>query len=625
MDRRIFFALLLPFALLTCGFTWGLGKGDPCNEASKAVAELTPETPAQLREKITKRVIKECPDGAAASYLRGLSLEAEKKSAEALGAYRSATSKDPRLADAHGRLGLLLLGKGEREEASVELITALQLKDSPSYARAAAEIFLEGKLHALAIHFFEQALPAYADDADLRLEMGRAYLGMGKSARARSLFQEALRLDPAGAAGHLGLAGCYRQEKQFNGAIDELRLALAADSGNRESHYQLGQLLELTGKSEEADREYHIAGVERSLGAADYLKKAADYTASGSFEMAAAAYDAYLLKKPDAPGIREKLADARMAAGHDLEAINAYEEANRRREGSSRISCNLGILYERKGNLDEAINSFQEAIRLDAGNGDARRRLAEIHALRGSFSAAIDQYRELIGRHDANPLIYYKLARLLEKDRDFPGAAGAYAKAVALDPNNTEAHRGLAFLLLYRHLPGNVEKELSEVLRLRPADLEARNALIALYVKQKRYDETTALLKEDVLLNPENPDSHYRLGVMYAFRHQDDAARGSFEKTIQLKPDHARALNALGKLYLKAGDSAKAQEAFAAAHKADPKLLEPIDLSNRLVPAPEKKGAAHRRASAAEKKRSTKRKGAGKVRPTYKKHAGKRQ
>jgi hypothetical protein len=41
MDRRIYVALLLPFALLTSGFTWGLGKGDPCSEASKAVAGLT--------------------------------------------------------------------------------------------------------------------------------------------------------------------------------------------------------------------------------------------------------------------------------------------------------------------------------------------------------------------------------------------------------------------------------------------------------------------------------------------------------------------------------------------------------------------------------------------------------
>ena len=212
MDRRICLALLLPFAVLASGFTWGLGKSDPCSEASKAVAGLTPETPAVQRDKIEKSVLKSCPDGAAVGYLRGISLEAERKSEEASAAYRSATLKDPRLADAHGRLGLLLLGKGEREEASVELIAALQLKDSPSYARAAGDIFLEGKLHALAIHFFEQALPAYASDAALRLEMGQSYLGMGNTARATPLFEEALRLDPAGAAGHLGLAACYRQE-----------------------------------------------------------------------------------------------------------------------------------------------------------------------------------------------------------------------------------------------------------------------------------------------------------------------------------------------------------------------------------------------------------------------------
>ena len=617
MERRGFIVLLLPLALLTCGFTWGLGKSDPCSEAARSVVGLTPDTPAAQRDKIGKSVLKSCPDGAAAFYLHGMALEAEKQNEEAMAAYRSATVKDTRMPDAHGRLGLLLLGKGDREQASVELMAALQGGDSPASARALGGIFLEAKLYALALHFFEQALPAAAQDAALRLEMGQAYLGMGDTAKARPFFEQSLGLDPAGAVGHLGLSDCYRREKRFDRAIAELRMALAADGGKRETHYLLGQLLELTGEPEEADREFQLAGVERALGPADYLKKAADFSSAGSFERAAAAYDAYLLKKPDAAGVREKLADARMAAGHDIEAINAYEEAVRRREGSSRISCNLGILYERKGNLDEAINSFKEAVRLDAANGDARRRLAEIYALRGSFAEAIGEYRELISRHDANPLNYYKLAHLLEKERDFPGASGAYAKAVELDPNNTEAHRGLAFLLLYRHLPGDVEKELSEVLRLRPADVEARNALIALCVKQKRYDETTKLLEEDVRLNPGSPDSRYRLGVMYAFRHRDDEARVAFQEAIGLKPDHARALNALGKLYLKAGDKDKAKDAFAAAHQADAKQMEPIDLSNRLTSAPEKKAPVKAQAG----KRPLRRKAAGRHRPNRKQHA----
>ena len=79
MDRRLCITLLLPFALLACGFTWGLGKSDPCGEASKSVAGLTPESPAAQLQTVAKSVSKSCADGAAADYLRGISLEAEKK------------------------------------------------------------------------------------------------------------------------------------------------------------------------------------------------------------------------------------------------------------------------------------------------------------------------------------------------------------------------------------------------------------------------------------------------------------------------------------------------------------------------------------------------------------------
>jgi tetratricopeptide (TPR) repeat protein len=606
MNRRTSLILLLPLALLSSGFTWGLGKEDGCSEIRKSLAGITPETPAPERDALLKRAGARCPEGGAAVYLRGLTLESEKKADEAIAAYRSAAAKEPGLAEAHGRLGLLLLAKGELEPASVELISALQQQATPAYARAAGDLFLQSKLYALALYFHRQALPAFAGDPTLQLALGWDLLGLGATPQATVPFQEALRLDPGAPAAHLGLAACYRQEKRYQEAAAQLRLALAAQGSNRETHFQLAQVLELAGNTAEAEREYRLAGVERTLEPEDYQEKAARFAATGNYDQAAAAYQALLLKEPGAAGVRGKLGDARMSAGHDLEAIQAYEEAIQRGEGNSGISYNLGILYERKGSLDDAVSSFQDAVQLDPANGDARRRLAEIHTLRGSIAEAIEQYQELISRHDTNPLSYFKLGRLLERQRDFPGAAQAFAKAAELDGNNVEARRALAFLLLKKKLPGDPAKELGEVLRLRPKDQEARYALIALQVKAKRYDETAQLLKEDAELNPESPESHYRLGVLYAFRHQDEEALASFQETVRLKPDHARALKALGALYLKAGEREKSKAAFQAAHQADPQLKEPVELSTRLVPESARKVAVQRKKARPRPKRAGK-------------------
>jgi hypothetical protein len=59
--------------------------------------------------------------------------------------------------------------------------------------------------------------------------------------------------------------------------------------------------------------------------------------------------------------------------------------------------------------------------------------------------------------------------------------------------------------------------------------------------------------------------------------------------------------------------------AFAAAHKADPLLQEPIELSNRLIPVPERK------ASLQAKKRSSRQLKAGKARAKRKKRTRNKQ
>ncbi len=580
-NGRICRPALLVLGFLSCGFTWGSSL-PPCDKASEAVKEITRQSSADKRLEAEKKVRELCAEGGAAHYLKGLALEAAQRQEEAVEEYRSAVKKDPQLAEAHGRLGLLLFEKGAREEASVELFEASKSKPDPDYARALGDIFQAAQLYALALSQYERALPTYGNDAKLRVGMARSYLGLGERAKARDLLVEALRLDPANLAASLELAEIYRGDKQYQDALQQLKQASAAHPDNRDIHFRLARLLDLMGEEKLADAQYRQAGMERASTPADHLEKAALYQQGTAFLKAAREYEALLLKQPDAPGVREKLGDALLAAGHDGEAITAYEEALRRKETSSQLLYNLGTLYERKGDLDQAIRRFSEAIRLDPENGDARRRLAEIHTVRGDLDAAIAQYRELVSRHGDNPLSYYKLARLYEQRRQYEDAIRAYSKAIELDQDSEVAHLGIARLYQKRKQPEQAEKHLIEVLRLDPKHAEARELLISLYVKARRYDDTEKLLKASAELNPESANDQYRLGVIYAFRGNNDGAREQYQKALALKPDHARALNALGKLYLRLGEKEKAREALAAARKADPDLLEPVELLSKL-------------------------------------------
>ncbi len=73
MNKLVY--LILPVLLwATCGFNWGFGSKDKCNDAKKQAASLAGLT-GESREKQEERILKICPDGAAGHYIKGLRLE----------------------------------------------------------------------------------------------------------------------------------------------------------------------------------------------------------------------------------------------------------------------------------------------------------------------------------------------------------------------------------------------------------------------------------------------------------------------------------------------------------------------------------------------------------------------
>ncbi|MSM40941.1 MAG: hypothetical protein GJT30_15100 [Geobacter sp.] len=130
--RRVFKVLQLSlFMLVSCGFAWGFGAVDRCAESKNAVHELSSTKEDDLRAAEEKRIIALCPEGGSAFFVRGLQMERNGDSAGALTTYREAISLDGSLPEAHGNLGLLLLGSGKAAEAAIELTKGLMGKADP--------------------------------------------------------------------------------------------------------------------------------------------------------------------------------------------------------------------------------------------------------------------------------------------------------------------------------------------------------------------------------------------------------------------------------------------------------------------------------------------------------------
>jgi tetratricopeptide (TPR) repeat protein len=163
MNKYPYLILLIPLIVVTCGFNWGFGSTGTCTKAKILTAALS-ELSGESRTKQEDRILKLCPDGAAGHFVLGLRHERQKETDEAIVEYRAAVGSDETLAEAHGNLGLLLLKKGARDEAAVELSKGLMGKDDTRYHLGLAELLKEGKMYSLALYHYLEALKAFPQE-----------------------------------------------------------------------------------------------------------------------------------------------------------------------------------------------------------------------------------------------------------------------------------------------------------------------------------------------------------------------------------------------------------------------------------------------------------------------------
>jgi len=610
-------AALLAVIVCCCGFSWGLGKSDPCEEARTTLAALSTTTDLTKRSKLEETIFKACPNGAAGLFIRGLQAEKASKPDAALGLYREALAQDTTIAEAHGNLGLLLLARGLEEEASVELTRGLMGRPDPRYHRALARIMSTASLPTLALYHYSEALKAFPDDAGMHASLAGAYVQLGQFDNAEAEFIRLKALQPGEVRFHLGLADVYRKAGRLDRSIEELQSYLRNNSSDKQGHRLLAEVLMEKGEREAARQEYLLAGVDVTINPEDFARKGDEYMAAREFGQAIGAYQTALKGRPAWQNIQFRLGKAQMSAGRDDDALATFTALIKAGFMDGALFHDLGLLHERGGRLDEAISAYRLSLIHEPGNVNAHRRLAEIFTWRGSFADAADQYRELIRLRGDNPLYHLNLARVYDRMKDLKHAVIEYETAVRLDPDNLEGHRELARIFLRESQTAKAEQHYTEVLRLHSEDEPARNAMITLYVKQKRYDDLTTFVKKWLEKSPDDPQRHYRLGIVYELRKEYDPAVTEYRKAIELQPDNAKMLLALGRTYMKTGRLSESREMLEAARKADPTFAEPqLLLSSIKSDSRPLKKSLRKTAAKTDKKKTARKKD---------KHAGKKQ
>ena len=167
-----------------------------------------------------------------------------------------------------------------------------------------AEEALNASKYEDAVALLQQVVASDAKDYQAWSELGTAYISQQKADEAEKAYLAAADAKPTYAPALINLGRLRVMRKNFDGAVEVLTKAVALTPPSAEANLLLGESYLQLKKGSKA-----VPYLEEAarLGRADaHLRLATLYNAVGLKDRAAAEYEQYLAKKPDAPD-RKKL------------------------------------------------------------------------------------------------------------------------------------------------------------------------------------------------------------------------------------------------------------------------------------------------------------------------------
>lgn len=268
--------------------------------------------------------------------------------------------------------------------------------------------------------------------------------------------------------------------------------------------------------------------------------------------------------------------------GYDLalayEQTGKLEEARRQVEqlvslqDSAELHSLWGDIEEKSKNYLAAAAQYEEAVRMDPTESNLLNWGAEL-LLHQTFEPAVEVFKAGLARFPQSEHLQEGLGISLYGLGRFDDAARAFLRAADLNPSDAlpVTFLGKAYDNLSAPIADQVRARLESFV-----NNDTRNAAVRYYYamclwktnKQEPEAELAAqvesLLRSAVALDPDYSDAYLQLGILYANARKYKEAIAQYEQALRVRPDLASVHYRLGQAFARTGDSAHAQQEFAA-------------------------------------------------------------
>ena len=482
---------------------------------------------AQAQVDVVLKAQPDNPDGHA--LLSALAVKANQRN-RALAEIRRAIALEPKRADFHDNLALILSGDSTQlgaAEAELKAAASLEPHSSEGYVLL-AEFYTQFARWADAEHAGTDAVAADRMNMSARKALAKVYFMQGKDPQAEQVLRQASNDFADNPNGVRMLADYYHTTGQFQRAKDEYQRLAARFPSN--VPVQEGYVRALLSSNDIATARTVIS---------ELLKKHGN-------DPEALAMNAILL----------------IQDGRAQEALAGLEKAVTDSPEDAFLQFWLGKAELANGNSDQAEKSFLEASRSDPNNVETQNELAQLGAERGDLSLVASEADKMVATAPHYAVGYIWRA-IIETDYKTHDKAEADLKtAMAVAPNDATAYLDMGRLRFAEaRFPEGIAS-LEQALRLNPDSVEAVRLLMSCYAVQKQPEKALARLNDQMKLRPQNSGYYDLLAEWDMHAKQAGQAADAAKKAIQLNSDDAQAVLLYAQSEVAGGQTQSAIEAW---------------------------------------------------------------
>ena len=487
---------------------------------------------------------------------------------------KNALQKAPDNARARLLLGEVYIEAGDIASADKEVrkAQALGIGAAEVMPRLGKVLLMQGQFKKLLDEV--QPDPSSPHQTELLILRANAYLGLGDTAQAQTLFGDLLAKNPDLAEAMLGQAKIAAMSQRLDLASQEIERALARHPSNIECLRFKGDLLRMQGKDAAALQTYKQILTLQPNNSQAHIDSATLLIQGKRLLEARAEIDAARKSSPNSLQVVYTQALLDFQEAKYPAARDALQQILRVLPDHMPSVLLMGSVQLAMGSYLEAELSMRKFLDADPHHVYASKRLAGLLLKSGKTDDAMAVLEPVLEANRSDVELLALAGQAQMQTRHFAKAADYFQAASDLAPQTASLHTSLGLSRLGAGESARAVAELEQATTLDDRNGKAGILLAMTHLRNKEYDKALLAVQAMEKRDPKNPMVQNMKGGILLSKNDLAGARAGFEQALALDPSYLPALENLAQMDLADKKPERARQRYEAALAKDKKNVD---------------------------------------------------